>query len=165
MSQPKQSPPVVGGVDTQKDLHVAAVVDHQGQVLGTQSFPTTRQAYRLMLVWMQSIGDLLLGPFAPQPARQRRKDACSPDYEYSFMQPLGYLFLTAWSHAGPSELRIDSTAEGRRRPGHAARGWPAPTAVRVWPPMRSIKTETRRSGAIFSTSATKLEKGPLAKVT
>ena len=49
MSQSKQSPPVVGGVDTHKDLHVAAVVDHQDQVLGTQSFPTTRQGYRLML--------------------------------------------------------------------------------------------------------------------
>jgi transposase len=58
MSQPKQPSPVVGGVDTHKDLHVAAVVDHQDQVLGTQSFPTTRQGYRLMLAWMRSFGDL-----------------------------------------------------------------------------------------------------------
>jgi hypothetical protein len=34
---------VVGGVDTHKDLHVAAVVDERDQVLGTQSFATTRQ--------------------------------------------------------------------------------------------------------------------------
>ena len=34
---------IVGGVDTHKDLHVAAVVDEQDQVIGTRSFATTRQ--------------------------------------------------------------------------------------------------------------------------
>ena len=47
---------VVGGVDTHKDLHVAAVVDEQDQVLATQCFATTRQGYRQMFVWMQSFG-------------------------------------------------------------------------------------------------------------
>lgn len=49
---------VVGGVDTHKDLHVAAVVDYSDQVLGTQSFATTRQGYKLMLTWIRSFGDL-----------------------------------------------------------------------------------------------------------
>jgi transposase len=49
---------VVGGVDTHKDLHVAAVVDKRDDVLGTHCFPTTRQGYRQMLHWMQSFGDL-----------------------------------------------------------------------------------------------------------
>lgn len=49
---------VIGGVDTHKDLHVAAVVDHRDGVLGTESFPTTRHGYRLMLAWMRSFGDL-----------------------------------------------------------------------------------------------------------
>ena len=49
---------VIGGVDTHKDLHVAAVVDHRDRVLGTESFPTTRHGYRLMLAWMRSFGDL-----------------------------------------------------------------------------------------------------------
>ena len=31
---------VVGGVDTHKDLHVAAVVDQNNKVLGTQYFST-----------------------------------------------------------------------------------------------------------------------------
>src|SRR4051812_47905167 len=44
---------VVGGVDTHKDLHVAAVVDEHDRVLGSQSFATTRQGYRLMLHWMR----------------------------------------------------------------------------------------------------------------
>lgn len=46
------------GVDTHKDLHVAAVVDHCDRVLGTESFATTRRGYRLMLAWMRSFGDL-----------------------------------------------------------------------------------------------------------
>lgn len=49
---------VVGGVDTHKDLHVAAVVDERDRVLGTQCFATTRQGYRQMLVWMRSFGSL-----------------------------------------------------------------------------------------------------------
>src|SRR6202451_4835966 len=49
---------IVGGVDTHKDLHVAAVVDEQDRVLGTRSFATTRQGYRQMLAWMRAFGDL-----------------------------------------------------------------------------------------------------------
>ncbi len=49
---------VVGGVDTHKDLHVAAVVDHQDRVIGTRSFASTRQGYRQMLAWMRSFGEL-----------------------------------------------------------------------------------------------------------
>jgi transposase len=49
---------IVGGVDTHNDLHVAAVVDDQDRVVGTQSFTTTRQGYRQMLAWMRSFGVL-----------------------------------------------------------------------------------------------------------
>ncbi len=49
---------VVGGVDTHKDLHVAAVVDEHDRVLATQSFATTRQGYKQMLAWMRSFGEL-----------------------------------------------------------------------------------------------------------
>jgi transposase len=49
---------VVGGVDTHKDLHVAAVVDEHDRALGTQCFATTRQGYRQMLAWMRSFGQL-----------------------------------------------------------------------------------------------------------
>jgi transposase len=49
---------IVVGVDTHKDLHVAAVVDEQDRVLGTRSFATTRQGYRQMLTWMRSFGDV-----------------------------------------------------------------------------------------------------------
>src|SRR5271168_3411218 len=49
---------IVGGVDTHKDLHVAAVVDERDRVIGTRSFATTRQGYRQMLAWLCSLGDL-----------------------------------------------------------------------------------------------------------
>ena len=49
---------VVGGVDTHKDLHVAAVVDEGDRVLGSRCFATTRQGYRQMLAWMRSFGEL-----------------------------------------------------------------------------------------------------------
>jgi transposase len=48
--------PVVGGVYTHKDLHVAAVVDEHDRVLSTEFFPTTRHGYKTMLSWMRSFG-------------------------------------------------------------------------------------------------------------
>lgn len=47
---------VVGGVDTHKDLHVAAVVDEFDRVLASQCFATTRHGYKQMLAWMRSFG-------------------------------------------------------------------------------------------------------------
>ncbi|MBL3675873.1 IS110 family transposase [Paracoccus sp. KCTC 42845] len=49
---------ILGGVDTHKDLHVAAVVDNHDRILGTSSFAATRQGYRQMLAWMRSLGQL-----------------------------------------------------------------------------------------------------------
>ncbi|NYT79825.1 IS110 family transposase [Alcaligenaceae bacterium] len=57
MDQPQEnSSTVVGGVDTHKDLHVAAVVDHHDRLLGTASFPTTRHGYKTLLSWVRSFG-------------------------------------------------------------------------------------------------------------
>ena len=47
---------IVGGVDTHKDLHVAAVVDERDRVLASWCFPTTRHGYKQMLAWMRSFG-------------------------------------------------------------------------------------------------------------
>ncbi len=49
-------PFVIGGVDTHKDLDVAAVVDDHDRLLGSQSFATTRHGYKQMLAWMRSFG-------------------------------------------------------------------------------------------------------------
>jgi transposase len=47
---------VVGGIDTHKDLHFAAVVHVSGEVLGERAFATTRQGYRALAKWMASFG-------------------------------------------------------------------------------------------------------------
>jgi hypothetical protein len=55
-SEPRR---IVGGVDTHKDLHVAAVIDAVGRSLASQSFPTTRHGYRCLLSWLRSHGELV----------------------------------------------------------------------------------------------------------
>jgi transposase len=56
LSMPCVDESVVGGIDTHKDLHFAAVVDVTGGVLGTRAFATTRAGYRSLLAWMRSFG-------------------------------------------------------------------------------------------------------------
>ena len=51
---------VIGGVDTHVDVHVAAVVNHVGGVLGVEAFTTTRAGYRKLLEWLRSHGELTL---------------------------------------------------------------------------------------------------------
>jgi len=50
--------PVTGGVDTHKDAHVAAIVDHLGGVLETASFVNDARGYPLLLTWMRGHGSL-----------------------------------------------------------------------------------------------------------
>jgi transposase len=52
------SPVVIAGVDTHKDLHVAAVIDTGETVLATKSFLTTRAGYRALIRWVRSFGDI-----------------------------------------------------------------------------------------------------------
>jgi transposase len=49
---------VFGGVDTHKDLHLAALVDARGAVIATHAFSTTRAGYRALLRWMSGAGQL-----------------------------------------------------------------------------------------------------------
>jgi transposase len=55
----RHTTPVFAGVDTHKDLHVAAVIDASETVLGTRSFSTTRAGYRAMLAWIAQFGELV----------------------------------------------------------------------------------------------------------
>jgi transposase len=48
--------PVTGGVDTHADVHVAAVVDHLGGVLGIEAFETTEAGYQRLVGWLRSQG-------------------------------------------------------------------------------------------------------------
>ena len=47
---------VTGGVDTHRDSHTAAALNHLGAVLGTATFPATGPGYRQLLSWLGSFG-------------------------------------------------------------------------------------------------------------
>jgi transposase len=47
---------IVGGVDTHRDVNVAAVVDMNGGLLGVESFPTTGEGHRSLWAWMAGFG-------------------------------------------------------------------------------------------------------------
>ena len=55
---PKVEQVVIGGVDTHKDVHVAAVIDERGRLLGTSSFASGGQGPKELLAWMASLGRL-----------------------------------------------------------------------------------------------------------
>ena len=49
-----------GGIDTHKNIHVAALLDSDGGLVGSASFPTTVAGYRQLLGWMHSFGTVIL---------------------------------------------------------------------------------------------------------
>lgn len=49
---------VIGGIDTHKDIHVAAVIDERGKILDTAVFETTAKGYESLLSWMVDFGRL-----------------------------------------------------------------------------------------------------------
>jgi transposase len=49
---------VMGGVDTHKHTHYAAVIDTNGRLLGHQEFPATDPGYAQLLAWMRGHGQL-----------------------------------------------------------------------------------------------------------
>ncbi len=49
---------ITGGVDTHADQHVAAAIDANGGVLGTEAFPADEAGYEALLGWLVSHGDV-----------------------------------------------------------------------------------------------------------
>ncbi len=49
---------VTGGVDTHADTHVAAAIDHNGGLLGIESFPADLAGYESVLGWLVGFGSL-----------------------------------------------------------------------------------------------------------
>ena len=47
---------VAGGVDTHADVHVAAAIDHNGGLLGIESFSTTEAGYESLAGWLAGFG-------------------------------------------------------------------------------------------------------------
>jgi transposase len=49
---------VTAGIDTHADVHVAAVVDAVGGVLGIETFPTTEACYAQLVTWLRTHGEV-----------------------------------------------------------------------------------------------------------
>ena len=49
---------VTAGVDTHLDVHVAAVVDQVGGVLGVEAFDTTVAGYEQLVTWLRAHGEI-----------------------------------------------------------------------------------------------------------
>mgnify|MGYP006386660747 FL=1 len=54
------APQLTPGVDTHLDVHVAALLDERGALLGVESFDTTPDGYRNLLPWAASHGEVVL---------------------------------------------------------------------------------------------------------
>lgn len=52
-------PGIYGGVDTHRDVHVAAAVDQAGRVLATESFPATEAGHRRLARWLSCHGQVV----------------------------------------------------------------------------------------------------------
>jgi len=50
---------IVGGVDTHADIHVAAVIDANGGILGIESFPADLGGFGALLGWLSSHGEIV----------------------------------------------------------------------------------------------------------
>jgi transposase len=49
---------VTAGIDTHTDMHVAAVLDQAGRLLGTRAFPATTRRYAQLATWTESFGQV-----------------------------------------------------------------------------------------------------------
>lgn len=54
----KKTGQVIGGVDTHRDFHHAAVITKTGQMLGDERFPANAAGYRALLNWMARFGQI-----------------------------------------------------------------------------------------------------------
>ncbi len=50
---------ITGGVDTHRDVHVAAALDPLGGLLGSESFSTDAAGYKALLGWLETFGDVI----------------------------------------------------------------------------------------------------------
>jgi transposase len=50
---------VTGGVDTHADVHVAAAIDHNGGLLGIESFDADQAGFEELLGWLVGFGELI----------------------------------------------------------------------------------------------------------
>jgi hypothetical protein len=121
-------PGIIAGVDSHKDLHVAAVVDVYDRFIASECFASTRQGYKKMLAWMQSFGAIeRLALNAPAHTAQ----ACCTIFRtpvFRFWKSPRLIRRTAVA----AEKTIGSTQSTSRMPPFLVCGQSLPKAGMVW---------------------------------
>jgi transposase len=78
-SMPAPATPVTVGVDTHLEVHVAAVVDQTGRLLGTQGFPASTRGSVALVTWAERFGPVArVGVEAPAPSGPAWPALCAP---------------------------------------------------------------------------------------
>jgi len=146
------SPIVVGGVDTHKDLHVAAVVDSSDRVLGVEFFSTTRAGYRAMLAWMRTFGDIRrVGVECTGPTVRACCASSRPPVSRSWKSPrriapidTSAVRMTPWMPRAPPTPRSPASAPSLRSP---AMGWWIAAGVEDCPQNSGVRATDRVADA------------------
>lgn len=135
---------VIGGVDTHKDTHHAAVITVAGQLLGDQQFPATNRGHQALREWLASFGAL---------------DAVGIEGTSSYGAELTQVFRAA----GVATFEVNRPdRSARRRQGksdqldseHAARSVLAGTATAI-PKLKSGSVEVVRMLRVTRSTAVK----------
>ncbi len=63
---------VIGGVDTHKHTHHAAVIDGHGQLLGDRQFVTDARGQAALLAWLRSHGEIAPSALGERACMARR---------------------------------------------------------------------------------------------
>lgn len=100
---------VVLGVDTHRDVHVAAALSMVGQTLAVESFPATASGYEQLAQWALQFGSL-----------RRAGVECSGNYGASLARHLLSLGITVLEAPGPGRSEHRRRSKSDRRDAEAA---------------------------------------------
>ena len=119
---------ITGGVDTHRDVHVAAALDPPGGVLGSESFPTDVAGYQAPLKWLETFGDVTKigtdridrsvgGPASRIPSMPSKQPGppsvaerpAAPSRETAQLKPSACSWSPSARLAGPSQSPGDSS--------------------------------------------------------
>ncbi|MFJ9151870.1 IS110 family transposase [Streptomyces sp. NPDC102270] len=135
---------VLLGVDTHKDVHVAAVITSTGLLLDTRSFPTTREGYRQLLSWARAFGQL-----------QRAGVECTGSYGAALTRYL--------HHEGITVIEVNQPDKAARRRHGKSDSIDAAAAARAVLSSRATATAKTTDGPVETIRLFKMAKTSAVK--
>lgn len=139
-----QDEQVLLGVDTHKDVHVAAVITSTGLLLDTRGFPTTREGYRQLLCWARAFGQL-----------QRAGVECTGSY--------GAALTRCLHHEGVTVTEVNQPDKAARRRHGKSDSIDAAAAARAVLSGRATATAKTTDGPVETVRLFKMAKSSAVK--